>query len=90
MQNSPHRSYKVLHDVTIERAKQDERWGPVPRLLSDEYTLAILAEEFGEVARLVVSPEVTARLREELIQVAAVAVWWVEELDAESDAGGGS
>jgi hypothetical protein len=50
--------------------------------------LAVLAEEFGEVAKEVCNlmagadPRVKALLREELVQVAAVCVAWIEGLDA--------
>lgn len=50
--------------------------------------LAILAEEFGEVARAVLELAYAsdpafdaAHLRDELVQVAAVSVAWVEEID---------
>lgn len=42
--------------------------------------LAVLAEEFGEVARAVCECDMK-NLREELIQVAAVAVAWAESMD---------
>ena len=42
---------------------------------------AILAEECGEVARAVIDGSPAADLRAELIQVAAVAVAWVEHID---------
>ena len=52
--------------------------------------LAVLSEEFGEVAKLIcdldssVKPTFTTEeLRKELIQVAAVCVAWVESLDNE-------
>ncbi len=42
----------------------------------------VLGEEFGEVCRAVLEGD-EANLREELIQVAAVAVAWVEAIDRE-------
>jgi len=53
--------------------------------MTDPECLAVLAEEFGEVARAVCEGmpgniENTASLRAELIQVAAVAVAWAERL----------
>lgn len=54
--------------------------------LDDFECLAVLAEEFGEVSRAVCEQMagsnelVRMSLREELIQVAAVAVAWVERL----------
>jgi hypothetical protein len=43
---------------------------------------AVLAEECGEVARAVLDQESDDHLRAELVQVAAVAVAWLESLDA--------
>ncbi len=53
-----------------------------------EYRLAVLAEEFGEIAKELNEIRVGSpgsgigRLRAELVQVAAVAVAWVEGIDA--------
>jgi hypothetical protein len=47
--------------------------------LVPECKLAILAEEFGEVARAVCEND-NANLCEELVQVAAVCVAWLESL----------
>ena len=40
--------------------------------------LAVLAEEFGEVARAILEHQGDERLRAELVQVAAVAIAWLE------------
>lgn len=63
--------------------------------ITEAEKLVVLAEEFGEVSREVMEEIIgndrddaahadasIARLRKELIQVAAVAVAWVESLDA--------
>ena len=55
--------------------------------MNDFQCFAVLGEEFGEVARAVCESiegniENRADLREELIQTAAVAVAWIERLDA--------
>ena len=56
----------------------------------DAAKLAVLAEEFGEVSRLVVEALIhhsrrnTAKLRKELVQVAAVCVSWISALDEET------
>jgi NTP pyrophosphatase (non-canonical NTP hydrolase) len=76
-------------DVETECQEQEKRWG----LNSDRASqdpclwLVVLAEEFGEVARelcegwgAIVSLE---RLRAEIVQVAAVAVSWIEALDSD-------
>lgn len=48
--------------------------------LSDDACCRVLGEEFGEVCRAINDDDL-ANLREELIQVAAVAVAWVERID---------
>lgn len=75
----------AIDAVVAERLRQDELWGPIPRHLSPDTWAVILTEEVGEVA------EATLRLhdpgwgikplREELIQVAAVAIAMIEEID---------
>lgn len=72
----------VLGDVAEERRRQDEKWGGTPGIdrRSDPHYAAVLGEEFGEVCQAWLERKVDD-LREELIQVAAVAVAWVEELD---------
>ncbi len=89
---------KVLIDVSIERRRQDAKWG-VQTHPSGTWAL-ILGEEFGEACKA--SLDVTfddeqpegmtheefkaaqvAHLRYELIQTAAVAVSWVEAIDRE-------
>lgn len=78
----------VLREVLDERLRQDARWGEQNH--DPLGWLAILAEEFGEVAAEVTKACVPpvgdrdahlAKLRGELIQTAAVAVAFVECLD---------
>jgi NTP pyrophosphatase (non-canonical NTP hydrolase) len=74
----------VYEDIDKERARQDEKWGWSP---DDGVTImsgpdvhakvSVLAEEFGEVAHAVLEGD-DANLEDELIQVAAVAVAWLE------------
>lgn len=45
--------------------------------------LAVLMEEVGEVAREVLAVNRPQHIRDELIQVAACAVAWIEAIDAE-------
>lgn len=73
----------VLDDIAHERQRQDQKWGPCQRPPLE--WLAIIAEEFGEVAEKVVKgwvpPESdfdAAGYREELIQLAACCVSAVE------------
>lgn len=74
--------YWILKDVGEERDRQDRKWGGVPGIdRRDDHTYAaVLSEEVGEACKAWLERE-PADLREELIQVAAVAVAWVEELD---------
>ncbi|MAQ92656.1 MAG: hypothetical protein CMM84_03870 [Rhodothermaceae bacterium] len=82
----------VLLEVSAERARQDTKFPPPPRpdhSVTD--WLAILTEEVGEAAQEAVeirwasdageASRRTQLLRAELIQVAAVAVAWVEHID---------
>lgn len=78
---------RVLYDVRCERQRQDKLCAagrfPWTCAYPDAHPsdkLAVLAEEFGEVARAVVEQDVK-NLREELVQVAAVCAAWVEALD---------
>jgi hypothetical protein len=88
--------WTVVDDVTAERARQDNLrdMGAFRATLADEGLsasdrLAVVAEEFGEVAEHVADALTGAAgrpldergLREELIQLAACAVAWVEYLD---------
>lgn len=72
----------VFDEVAAERARQDERWGEQNQ---DDFVWgAILAEEVGEVNRAMLEARDGnggGNLREELLQVAAVAVAWVESID---------
>lgn len=93
----------ILQEVEVERQRQEtlKREGKFPWTCADTVNpdnrrqilavekLAVLAEEFGEVADVVCklnagreeAEQVSLReLREELIQVAAVAVAWAESL----------
>lgn len=76
----------ILADVSAERERQDAKWG------SSHYSplewFAVAGEEYGEVAEYVtkgfVPPESNfdaAGYRNELIQLAAVCVAAVEDLD---------
>ena len=72
----------VLSEVLRERESQEKRWGEQDHL--PEEWLAILGEEFGEVARAICEFRLQGRrmagpeIRAELIQLAAVAVAMVE------------
>lgn len=85
---------KVLRAVARERIRQEEAveqghgkgWrSPASADCSDETRLAILIEEVGEVGNALNERRVGKPydLRSELVQVAAVAVAWVESLSGE-------
>lgn len=80
----------ALEAVAKERERQDARWGVQDH--AHEVWLAILGEEYGELARAILEtrfdngPEAKARggienIRKEAVQIAAVAVAMVECLD---------
>lgn len=76
----------VLDQVDAERVRQEElyadgllRWIASRPDCPNELRLAALVEEVGEVAR---AYHDGGDVRTELVQVAAVAVAWVEGLDA--------
>lgn len=72
----------VWLELAIERHHQDEKWGGTPGVdRIDEHTYAaVLGEEFGECCKAWLERDIPA-LRAELIQTAAVALAWVEEID---------
>jgi hypothetical protein len=76
---------EVLQEVAAERARQDAKWGVQHH--KNPMWVAILVEEVGEAAALSLSDEYGTslsdreKLRQELIQVAAVAVAFIECLD---------
>ena len=72
--------------IDAERARQRIKWGRVHQWgygdcssagVLPEVKSAVLTEECGEVAEAVLERD-AASLREELVQVAAVAVAWLE------------
>lgn len=74
--------------IDTERERQAEKWDLAHAwgygdCSSDDVPLivkvAVLSEESGEVARAVLDRD-DAKLRAELVQVAAVAVAWLESL----------
>lgn len=77
------RTLKVLHEVADERVRQDARWGEQNHL--DFVWTAILGEEVGEVNEAILEGTFgdapMRHVRDELVQVAAVAVAWIEAID---------
>ncbi len=70
----------AAHDVLDERDRQDIKWGS-QRQLSDREWLAILVEEVGEAAKDILDQKPDG-LKTEVVQVAAVALAWLEALTA--------
>ena len=82
-----HVTYKqacALEQILDERIRQDNKWGDAPGewKCSAAIKLAVLAEEFGEVANALLERD-GKNCRVELIQVAAVALKWLEAYSAE-------
>ena len=71
---------KIFDRIAKERQRQDEKWGKLPRNHDNYKWNAILSEEVGEVAKEVLERN-DKLLKEELIQVAAVAVAWINEIE---------
>jgi hypothetical protein len=73
----------VISDVIEERKRQDEKWG-AGRDQDNLVWSSILTEEVGEAAEQSLWVHFDgideARLYKELIQIAAVAVAWAENL----------
>jgi hypothetical protein len=79
-----------IHDAIMEERKnQHSKWGGVHQWgvgdcssieVDDSTKVMVLTEECGEVSRAVLELD-QQNLKEELIQVAAVAVAWLESLE---------
>jgi NTP pyrophosphatase (non-canonical NTP hydrolase) len=67
---------KIVNAVIRERRAQDDKWG-TPQSLPDFQWLTILTEEVGEVAKAI-NEDHQLEIRDELVQVIAVAVKWLE------------
>ena len=76
----------IYSEIDDERRRQNEKWGGThawgtgdcsSRSVHNSTKLMVLAEECGEVARAVLDID-AEQLRAELVQVAAVAVAWLE------------
>jgi NTP pyrophosphatase (non-canonical NTP hydrolase) len=73
----------IFRQIEAERVRQDEKFGVQ---VHDHFVwLAILSEEVGESAEAVLhttfGDKGEKHLREELIQVAAVACAWIQSID---------
>ena len=70
----------IVDAVVWERNRQDKKWGRDFRGRNHAFWLAILMEEIGEAARAYLEHD-RGKLREELIQSAAVIFSWLEFFD---------
>lgn len=76
----------VLDDILAERVRQGAKWGP-QRHLPDLVWRTILGEEAGEADEEILEALATdgrdpALLGQEVVQIAAVAIAWIEAIDA--------
>lgn len=82
---------RAVYDAIGERARQDDRWGDQSQH-DDATWLAILTEEVGESAQAVLhwkfDGPARGTLRSELVQVAAVALAWIEAIDKRGERAG--
>lgn len=70
---------EAFHLVFIEMDRQIELWGNQHTNSLDRW-MSILGEEFGEVCKAINEKEPNERIREEAVQVAAVAMQIVKKL----------
>lgn len=73
----------AIPDILTERERQNAKWGVQNH--DAPVWLAILTEEVGEAAQALLHDQFggvhAGTLRDELVQVAAVAVQWIECID---------
>lgn len=71
---------RILLEVAEERARQDDKWGQQDH--DPNYWMVILMEEVGEAAHEICGKTLNyTNYREEMVQVAAVAVAAIESFD---------
>lgn len=82
----------IFEDITKERVRQDEKhgWQKTHGRHLNEWWLAILMEEVGEASEEMIElhfegKESEADLRDEVIQIASVAIAWAEAIDKRSN-----
>lgn len=68
---------EIFHKIEMERDRQDTLH---PEWHGDTHGLVVLAEEFGEIAKALYEND-KQELKDEIIQVAAVCVRWLENFD---------
>lgn len=71
----------ILQLIKNERIAQNEKWGKLHHSKDNHFVaMSVLSEEVGEVARAILEKDLK-NLEEELIQVAAVCVKWLQSLE---------
>lgn len=71
---------EILRQINTERERQDAKWGTDDAFGGSMHiAMTVLTEEVGEVARAIQADDID-NIEEELVQVAAVAVRWLEEI----------
>jgi NTP pyrophosphatase (non-canonical NTP hydrolase) len=82
---------EIIKKIIAERKRQDDKWGKQRHQFNSQW-MTILTEEVGEVAECVCKTEVSPvnkrvvkrqlkNMEKELIQVAAVAICWLESVE---------
>lgn len=85
--DSTRNRFNAIGAVVAELHRQDRLWGiPEAQEQTAERRLAILAEEFGEYAKEVCERD-ARKARDELVQVAAVAIANIQRIDQGLDGG---
>lgn len=77
---------EVFEAIELERYRQNKKWrrGQNEWKSHPQRKYLVLAEEVGEVAEALLNID-KENLRDELIQVAAVAVAWLESFDSDPE-----
>ena len=73
------RRKRIYQLIAEERQRQIDKWGD-DRNLDPFVWLAVLSEELGEASQEVLKARSQEDLEKEIIQIAAVAVAWLEDL----------
>jgi hypothetical protein len=73
----------IYNLIAAERELQDDKWGEQNH--PDLYWLGVLMEEAGEAAKAIIESGSDAALWGELIQIAAVAVAWLECIERRNE-----
>lgn len=94
----PMHGWRPYHEIHRERVRAHEKWDSngtsmERRNWDDPAWLSVCVEEVGEVARVLCEQrhghidkaETMRKLREELVQVCAMHVAWIEAIDNEED-----